>query len=491
MPLRKSEALGEFHQLVHDITSTKTFVEQFQCLSKKCDRRGMIKILLDIAEVAQLRVQESYHEKDDEEAEKIYRTYQTLPMDRNDRGIFVRTSFLTKAFFAATPRSMLFKDILLERARCWYSANLFTRCLKDCDYLMNILNGTENDLIDSIPLHNHKMNVECTELISKCIESLKRANKASRKAPNKIVPLPHIEGKLNSKMPSCSNSVIQCYDRIRGRHLVSTRNIKTGSVILIDQPFSFSTDIQSLSTNCLHCHISLNLQDNVRIPCQNCQTVSYCSNRCRQQSWQKYHKYECKIFDYFYEINGREVNPAQQRRSHLLLAWRTTIESAIDKTRDCLRDDWLSYQESSSNQDNNSRETYFSIDPYDSSCYQTVFALETHCSDSSTIINLSRSVCSIFFTKCLELVFLQNHPSSTASIDTNKLLLVAVGMLRHMQSVDCNAYEIVENIRDETTRIWGPRNVGGAIYPTVSLINHGCYPNVVRHSYPHDKNYDC
>lgn len=65
---------------------------------------------------------------------------------------------------------------------------------------------------------------------------------------------------------------------------------------------------------------------------------------------------------------------------------------------------------------------------------------------------------------------------------------LAVAILHHLQAINCNAYEIVENIYDKKTHIWEPRQIGGAIYPSVSLINHSCYPNVVRHTYPSGKN---
>lgn len=452
----------------------------------------MIKVLMDVEEVQKLRIEESYHKKNDKEAEQIFEIYQGIAKNKGqDRRVL---DFLTRALFAATPRSAIFKEILRERARFWYSEGFFARCLKDGDYLIYTLNQNANGLASCNSLRDKEINAECTELRSKCIETLKRSTKTSQNKAalsrniNSIVALPRVDaGKPNAKMPSCSDSLSLSYDKIKGRHLVATRNIKVGDVVMIDKPFSFSTDIEALATNCLHCHVSLNLESNVRIPCENCQTVSFCSKDCRLDSWQKYHKYECKIFDYFYETNVRDIDVARQHKSHLLLAWRTTIESLREKAKDCVSEDLLNYHEESVEGEKRNRENNSSIDPYDPLCYRTVLALETHCSEAPVNVSLSRSLRSIFFAKCFELVFSQNQSASGVRIDKRKLLLFAVGMLRHMQSVNCNAYEIVENTRDASTKIWEPRNVGGAIYPTVSLINHACYPNIVRHSYPNGK----
>lgn len=54
-------------------------------------------------------------------------------------------------------------------------------------------------------------------------------------------------------------------------------------------------------------------------------------------------------------------------------------------------------------------------------------------------------------------------------------------MVHHLQSCSCNAYEIDEFVRDSggQTANWNMQ-IGGAIYPTVSLSNHSCGPNTIR-----------
>ena len=65
---------------------------------------------------------------------------------------------------------------------------------------------------------------------------------------------------------------------------------------------------------------------------------------------------------------------------------------------------------------------------------------------------------------------------------SNKEVVTIVTLiLRHLQSCSCNAYEIDEFVRD--TSLQKPDQVlqlGGAIFPTISLSNHSCVPNTIR-----------
>lgn len=99
---------------------------------------------------------------------------------------------------------------------------------------------------------------------------------SSKKAPfgNDSVTMPAVDGKRHAVLESCSDAVALQFDDKRGRHLIATRNIKAGTVIIVDRPFTFSTNNEAFDKNCLHCHVTLILNDSVKIPCHSCRTVS-------------------------------------------------------------------------------------------------------------------------------------------------------------------------------------------------------------------------
>lgn len=170
------------------------------------------------------------------------------------------------------------------------------------------------------------------------------------------------------------------------------------------------------------------------------------------------------------------------------MAYRTTIAKSINKITNFLDSEFLCYQDAKCEEAKKSLKIDIKSDFYDPLDYRTVYSLETHCDKSDTKVNLSRSIKSVYLAKCLAFVLMELDETISETIGQREIVLLAVAMMRHMQAVNCNAYEIVENIRDKKTKTWDPQNIGGAIYSTVSLINHSCYPNVVRHSYPGGKN---
>lgn len=213
---------------------------------------------------------------------------------------------------------------------------------------------------------------------------------------------------------------------------------------------------------------------------------------CRKEAWETYHQYECSVFNYFFESS---LSNESQQTSYLLLAYRTTIVQALSlrnhaEANCALNPDFLRYHANGNarNKDDISKECaeLGLTKPHSPLDYRTVLQLETHCVDTEPNVNLIRTTEAIFLAKCL--VFVLSKSDVTCTKET--LVPLAVAMLHHLQAINCNAYEIIENVRDETTRVWDPRNIGGAIYTTVSLVNHSCYPNVVRHSYPNGKRSD-
>nr|XP_034173161.1 SET and MYND domain-containing protein 4-like isoform X2 [Osmia lignaria] len=462
----------------------------------------MIKILIDIPCVKSLKIIESYKGKDDVKATKLYdKSRETIIKDGVVHEEENRISILTETLFTASVSSRLFLDALLDCAQYWYHSNAFLKCLKYCECMLALPANFYDRTIESMNdfLERRKA---CTHLERECSKKLKVLPSQGKKQRRKFnanqcvslenaslvnhLTIPSIDGKKHAILESCSDAVALQFDEKRGRHLVATRNIKAGCVLIVESPFAFSTNNEALERNCLHCHVTLEMNDSVKIPCHFCQAVSFCSEKCRNEAWRMYHRYECSIFDAFYDNDSEQ---SQRQSSHLLLAYRMTIAGALSSNAEevendtdkneipYLNDNFLRYHSTNTNQECSNLGTNEIYNPRD---YRTILKLETHCERIEASINLIRAIEAIFLAKCL--TFILSKMDVVCLKET--FITLAVATLHHLQAINCNAYEIVENLYDKKTHVWEPRLVGGAIYPSVSLVNHSCYPNVVRHSYP-------
>ncbi|EFN77181.1 SET and MYND domain-containing protein 4 [Harpegnathos saltator] len=515
-----SISLDEFRSAVHNAVSQEPLATRFAKFSTCGDRRGMVEMLMKMPHVTWLKLADSYRSKDDAQAAGLYeRSLQptTQPGDdeQHTEQIGMRNDTLTKALFAASASGRVFLDALCERAKRSYGLRAYTSCLRDCECMLALPASFYNAENVKYFVQRRKECLQLERESSKKLEAASMRKRSHRKASSSsssssscrsssiapsprtpsfgkycVTTVPVVDGKRHSCLVSCPDSVTLRFDVARGRHLVATRDIRPGAVLIVDRPFSYSTDASALIRNCLHCHATLKLENSVRIPCRNCQTVSFCTETCRKEAWQRYHRYECSVFDYFFES---APNGECQRRSHLLLAYRTTVLQAlsVDTSNDTsetscvLNSDFLRYHangNANAEDDDISKECadLGTKKPYSPLDYRTVYQLETHYADMGANVKLIRAIEAVFLAKCL--IFVLSKLDVVCTKET--FVPLAVAMLHHLQAIDCNAYEIIENVHDEATRVWEPRNIGGAIYTTVSLVNHSCYPNVVRHSYP-------
>ena len=79
----------------------------------------------------------------------------------------------------------------------------------------------------------------------------------------------------------------------------------------------------------------------------------------------------------------------------------------------------------------------------------------------------------------------QGRDVSSKNISDKSKLLAGSLILRYLQSMPCNAHEVSEMcvVRKGNDFTYDSSEIGGAAYPVLSLINHCCDPNVVRHSH--------
>lgn len=110
--------------------------------------------------------------------------------------------------------------------------------------------------------------------------------------PNKIKSdLPELKSP-SEKFPFASDAIDVEYSKASGRHIVATRDIEIGELLLIEKPYvALRRDL--FFVTCSHC-----LMETAKaIPCERCINCVYCSEKCKADAFNQYHYLDCTIYD--------------------------------------------------------------------------------------------------------------------------------------------------------------------------------------------------
>ncbi|XP_021928622.1 SET and MYND domain-containing protein 4-like isoform X2 [Zootermopsis nevadensis] len=283
--------------------------------------------------------------------------------------------------------------------------------------------------------------------------------------------IPEVTYGKNADIPAASAALRLCFSPQKGRYMEATRNIKIGSVLIVEEPYAWALSREAMAQRCLHCCRLVPAP----IPCTQCSTVSYCSEDCRDTGWQDYHRFECHVLHHL--LSAKELSKMA------LLVYRIAV-TAFARADPTSGDGNLSQKSSAHERDSTSTESDPRCDypssvnspasfPFLSSDYASVHGQVTNSGSRTPADKLKRATSAFFLMKCLR------HVAQDMTDDVE----MTTSLLRHLQSCSCNAYQITEHVvPDGDVRNATQNELGGGAYPTVSLCNHSCNPNVARHS---------
>lgn len=249
------------------------------------------------------------------------------------------------------------------------------------------------------------------------------------------------------KLSSPPNPLIQCASdsveikdtELMGRHVVATKDISPGDVIALERPFAKILLRTHLSNHCYHC---LALCYNL-IPCPQCTRVLFCSKICLDEAAEQYHEYECPIlhFLYMFEFSNLE-----------LLALRVTLRARpYYKTLDqCFKESEI----------------------YRSERYEEIHNLVTNTEKRKVSDLFKKAMVAAVLTYLLE--------KHTTLMQEDIKGIFSDLLFRHLQTGPSNFHEISE-IVGSADKCYTPEQIGSGAFSFLSLFNHSCSPNVVRH----------
>lgn len=311
---------------------------------------------------------------------------------------------------------------------------------------------------------------------AQCLEKLNNEPTKDRyqgheKARNEI-----LQGKLpgNQKTPFY---VADCLELKRspewGRHIVTNRDLKVGTVIAIEEPFSMSASSTTRYQRCENCLIK-NLLD--LIPCDYCCNTMFCSDKCKKIAWKKFHQFECGIVEI---LDRMFPNTAQNGLRNFFKAWSLFNQDSM------ALNDFLEQIEDSD-------ATVFDLDFSQLSDIEKKKSL-FHCINS--LEKLNRDFVEMFnesITFAILSNFMLNHTTLGSVLNFEAKIMFRKFLYRHLQ-IAANNTSGINGATEETLKDKKPddpneianlrEDFGGAIYPFCSLMNHSCIANVNRINY--------
>ncbi len=318
----------------------------------------------------------------------------------------------------------------LRKANCLIENECYNEAKETLNYAD--ING-DNDSDNGIKIKNLFQLINEKE-IKNLSKNINRSDSNSSKAR------PSVVFESNSQIPNASSKLELCNSESKGRYIRAKQDIKECDVLFMERPFASVLLPQFYKTRCHHCYKKL-LNTTV-MPCLKCTQIRYCSDDCVNQSWNRYHSHECGNLDLMKDIGI----------AHLAL--RILLVSGIDEA----------IKVSTSNS---------SELPYLNN-YSSVYGLVDHSNDFplEDILNYTL-VASLLLLLCKKLGLVET--------ETQNYDIIGGILLKHILQLITNGHAIssMENIAQSSGLEFEDIRIATAIYPTVSLMNHSCDPNVI------------
>lgn len=275
---------------------------------------------------------------------------------------------------------------------------------------------------------------------------------------------PKLTHKSKANIPFIAQNINLSYSPLFGYHLTAKQNLKPGTVIMTESPYSapLLPDVwYEKCATCLKCGY-LNL-----IPCSGCSHATFCSERCLQKGLREFHQYECPIMQDILELLSPQA----------MIGLRNTLKGF------CLFDDLNELQDIFNHRHDDRGDDFdlevMNCDP------KTLFRVICHQSTNQEqrcvedLLNLSLTACVIYKL----LVFKTDLILKLETPNQHHLLMEM--LLHFLQIATINSFSMtslpeISLNNSKGTRFETEHEFAIATYPFSSFLNHSCAPNVTK-----------
>lgn len=378
-----------------------------------------------------------------------------------------------------------------KRAEVLYQAQEYKACLNDIQEVVSL----------QYPQALSGKIVNLQKFCERKLSSSQHLNHGDDTSQN----IPTVTGGQHSKIANGSSLIEISCTASQGRFLKASGDIRAGDTLISEVPYAAVLLPENALTHCECCMKTLIAP----FPCHDCCEVQYCSQSCRDKAWSQYHKVECglspllKMMDTLFQLSLR-----------IILV--TGTESILD---------FLTRSSEKSDGTNVNRVSGCGPEGEYFGDYGSVFSLVTNTESQPVKTLMSHALNCALLSEFLEEVLIKKEESpsrptnchdctrnrlcqsneppheqfkqnyifqnlqnlfptdtSTSSLEGDVLGCL---LFHHSQQMTCNVHAVTAIVSTNEDK---PRQqvvcreqkrIGSAIYPTASLLNHACDPDVI------------
>lgn len=303
------------------------------------------------------------------------------------------------------------------------------------------------------------------------IESALENNKVQpeHKKENMSLELPKLFMGENTNVKSMS-SLFELRESLdQGRHIVSRKDVAKGNAVFVEKPYAA---ILLPEYHLSHCHTCFAPAMNP-VPCSGCRDAIFCNEECLTQS-RSWHHYECQMLHILSSVGIAHL----ALRVLLVAGWDLCQEIASESPPQSV----IGVGSDGLYNGNTKKEKY-----------RAVYHLMPHLTEVVPEDLIQYSVAALLLSKVLgdKTDFIVNAQNSMTALEKEEVSYddaccrVAAIAMRHIAQLVSNAHAItmiMPQTKKDKSKVdqVNQKRIGSAIYPTASLMNHSCKPNIIN-----------
>lgn len=287
----------------------------------------------------------------------------------------------------------------------------------------------------------------------------KSGNNLTEKTSENMTP-PLLNGP-NSEFPHASAALELRYSCHKGRYVVTNQDVKQGDVLFVEKPYAFVVLPDQNKVHCHNCSRSLIAP----LPCRHCADVLFCCEKCEMDAHESYHHWECGGMSLMSAIGVAHLGLRIVLTTGSL---NQILNHALELSQNIQCDKTLDH------------------------FYSGVYSLVPHIQDMPLDDVFQYAVTAELLT--LFLVHKSDYFKHTEQLMLPKNEVVAkicALLLRHIAQLVCNAHAITKLDSEKkqadfpgdslnTVMSESQQRIATAIYPSASMMNHSCDPNIIN-----------